>query len=72
MDYILDPTDVTFPNGSAQGARQCVTVNITDDVAVENNENFVIVLTTVDARVEFSSICQRAPFTIYDYDGKTL
>ena len=70
MDYILDPTDITFPTGSAQGVRQCVTVSVTDDVAVENNENFQMVLTTADAHVEFSSICQRTTFTIYDNDGE--
>ena len=71
-DYILDPTDVTFPNDSAHGDRLCVTVNVTDDVAVENNESFHVQLTTADERVEISTICQRALFTIYDSDGKTL
>jgi hypothetical protein len=70
VDYELDPTVLTFPTRSAQGSRQCVAVSISDDVAVENNEIFHMTLTSSDARVEVSSICQRAPFTIVDADGK--
>ena len=72
MDYQLEPTVLTFPTGSAQGARQCMTVSVHDDVAVENNEMFHMILTPNDARVAISSICHRAPFTIIDTDGKTL
>lgn len=72
VDYELDPTVLTFPTGSAQGARQCMTVSVQDDVAVENNEIFHVILTPGDARVEVSSICQRAPFTSIDSDGKIL
>ena len=70
VDYELDPTVLTFPNGSAQGDRQCVTVSVIDDVAVENNEYFHMALTSDDELVEISSICQRAIFTIIDTDGK--
>ena len=70
MDYELDPTVLTFPNGSAQGARQCVTVSINDDVAVEDNEYFHMTLTSSDALVEISNICQRATITIIDTDCK--
>jgi hypothetical protein len=74
VDYELDPTVLTFPGpaGCAQGTRQCVTVSVNDDVAVENNEYFHMTLTSSDARVEVSSICQRARFTIIDADGKTI
>ena len=69
---MLDPTDLTFPAGSAQGAHQCVTVTINDDVAVENDENFHMILSSNDTRIQFSSICWRAVFTILDSDGKTF
>ena len=70
VDYELNPAVLTFPTGSAQGARQCVTVSINDDVAVENNEYFHMTLTSSDAQFEVSSICPRAVFTIFDADGK--
>ena len=70
VDYELNPTVLIFPAGSAQGARQCVTVSINDDVAVENNEHFHMTLTSSDARFEVSSICPRAVFRIFDVDGK--
>jgi hypothetical protein len=72
VDYELDPTVLTFPNGSAQGSRQCVTVSVIDDVAVENTEYFHMTLTSSDEQVEVSNICQRATFYIYDTDGKIL
>ncbi|MCG8620860.1 MAG: hypothetical protein MJE68_02510 [Proteobacteria bacterium] len=72
MDYELDPTVLTFPNGSVQGDRQCVTVSINDDVAVENNEYFYMNLTSSDELVEVSNICQRAIITIIDTDGKII
>lgn len=70
VDYELDSSVLTFPAGSAQGARQCVTVSISDDVAVEDNEYFHMTLTSSDAQFEVSSICPRATFTIIDTDGK--
>ena len=72
MDYELEPAVLTFPVGSAQGARQCVTVTINDDVAVEIDENFHMRLTSTDARLQISSICSRATFTIVDTDGKIV
>jgi hypothetical protein len=65
VDYELDPTVLTFPNGSAQGTRQCVTVSVIDDEAVENNEYFHMTLTSDDARVEVSDIIMSAS-NIYD------
>ena len=70
VDYELNPAVLTFPAGSAQGARQCVTVSVIDDVAVENDEYFHMVLTSSDAQFEASSICQRAQFIIIDTDSK--
>ena len=72
MDYDVDPAVLTFPTGSTQGTRRCVNVSIHEDVAVENNEYFHMTLTSGDARLEISSICQRATVTIIDTDGKTL
>ena len=72
MDYDVDPAVLTFPTGSAQGTLQCVTISIYNDVAVESNEIFHMTLTSGDARLEISSICQRATVTIVDSDGKTL
>ena len=70
VDYELNPAVLTFPAGSAHGARQCVTASINDDVAVENNEYFHMTLTSSDAQFEVSSLCPRAVFTIIDADGK--
>ena len=52
IDYILMPTDLSFPVGSQRGARQCMTLNITDDAVVENQESFYVRLTTNDTRIE--------------------
>lgn len=71
VDYTLSSTMLTFPNGSQLGARQCVNVSIINDEAVENTESFYIQLSTNDSNVEFSSICNRALFTIYDSDGES-
>ena len=72
VDYTFNPMDLTFPAGSQQGDQQCVTIAITDDVAVENSETFNVQLSTTDSRVEFSSICNRARVTITDSDGEYI
>lgn len=74
VDYTLSSTMLTFPNGSQLGARQCVNVSIIDDEAVENTESFYIQLSTNDSNVEFSSICNRALFMIFDnsQDGESV
>ena len=72
-DYIiLTPLDLTFPDGSQEGVRQCVEVVIIDDEAVEGTESFYVDLTTSDARIELSRICRRAQITIFDNDSKTV
>lgn len=71
-DYVLPPTDLTFPTGSQQGSMQCAMIAIIDDVAVENEESFHVQLTTNDARVEFSPIYQQALLSIVDNDGKII
>jgi len=43
-DYTLGTTTVTFPAGSADGAEQNVTVNLTDDGALEADETLVLSL----------------------------
>ena len=70
VDYTLSPTDLTFPTGSQQGDRQCVTITITDDVAVEDTETFRLQFSTADANVEFSNLCTRARVAITDTDGE--
>ena len=70
VDYILSPTNLTFPAGSQQGNRQCLTIAITDDIAVEYTETFHLQLSTADANVEFSNLCNRASVAIIDTDGE--
>ena len=70
IDYTFAPTDVTFPVESPIGAEQCATVQIIDDVARENTESFSVQLSTSDSRIELSSLCNQATFSIYDDDGE--
>ena len=72
MDYTFTATNLTFSAGSQQGDQQCVTIAITDDVAVENSEVFHVQLTTADTRVQLSGICNRAIVTITDSDGEYI
>ena len=72
-DYILLPTDLTFPVGSQKGARQCVIVNITDDEVVEYQEYFYIELITNDTCIEILRIRGQQALQricIRDNDGK--
>lgn len=69
VDYMLSPTDLTFPAGSQQGSQQCVTVAITDDVSVENKETFNLQLSTTDANVRIA-LCDRSSVVINDNDSE--
>ena len=55
MDYTNTSIDVSFAEGSMDGATQCINVFITDDMALEGDETFTVSLTvtaTGDATVE--------------------
>ena len=62
--------DLTFPAGSQLGNQHCVTITIIDDVSVEDTETFHLQLSTADADVEFSNLCNRATVAITDTDGE--
>ena len=66
------PTELTFPDGSQQGALECVDVEIIDDEAVENSEYFNVELSTNDSSVQLLSYYQRKRFYIYDSDGNCV
>ena len=70
MDYLLEPTELTFPADSEQGDTVCVDVEIIDDEAVENSEYFYVELSTNDIDVQLLSYYQRRRFYIDDNDGK--
>ena len=70
VDYFLTPTELTFQDGSPQGAIECVDVQIIDDETVENSETFYIELSTNDSNVQLLSYYQRRGYYIYDSDGK--
>ena len=72
IDYAIDSPDLVFPAGSSRGDSQCVEINITDDEAVENTEDFYVELSTNDSQVEFSEVCQRTRVYIDDNDCELL
>ena len=50
MDFSqLEDTPLVFPIGTPIGDMQCVTVNISDDDLVEDDETFTLSLTSSDA-----------------------
>ena len=74
-DYTLVPTDLTFPDGSQKGARQCVIVNITDDEVVEYQESFYIGLSTNDTSIEIFRIREQQELElvcIHDNDSEII
>lgn len=72
MDYILNPTDLTFPSGSQQGTRVCTNVDIIDDEFVEYTETVYVNLTTNDVKVRILSAVQQKRIFIHDNDGETI
>jgi hypothetical protein len=70
VDYILTPTELTFPADSEQGDTVCTDIEIIDDEAVENNEYFTVELSTNDSNVQLLPFYRRRRFHIYDNDGK--
>lgn len=70
IDYTLNPTNLTFPAGSARGDSQCLMISITDDEAVESREVFYVELSTYDSRIQVSEVCPRTRVFIGDNDCK--
>lgn len=69
-EYFLAPTVVTFPAGSAQGARQCVNVTIIDDDIIEDDETFFVVFeNSSDPDVNIHHLLSRSEVRIEDRDG---
>ena len=40
--------EISFPEGSRDGNTQCINVPITDDMALERNETFILSMTVTD------------------------
>ena len=51
FDYISINSADTFTSGSTTNATRCVDITILDDNALEENENFILTLTTVDSSI---------------------
>ena len=50
-DYTFTSSKITFPSGSTNNTPGCVSINITDDTALEGNQTFTVTLTTSDPDV---------------------
>ena len=67
FDYLLDLSDLIFPSGSMKDSSRCVSINITDDAALEGNQTFTVTLTTSDPDVLLGN--DMTVITIEDNDG---
>ena len=65
LDYKLIPENITFSPGMA--GPQCQSISITDDSILENDEVFVVALTTTDQNVILNP--NTTSVTILDDDG---
>ena len=56
-DYTLaaNPASLTFPAGSTESDDQCVIIDLEDDTALENTENFTLTLTSPSSGVIIGS-----------------
>ena len=70
IDYIVNPTNLVFPAGSARGDSQCAEISIIDDEPVESSETFFVELSANDSRIEIFEVCQRIQIDIRDNDCK--
>ena len=69
-DYESFSTTLTFSTGSGAGDSQCTLVQILDDDAVEDDENFVITATLVSPNPDITVRQSSGTVTITDIDGK--
>ena len=60
--------DLTFTGGSVADTMMCLTVTISNDDRVENDETFLVILTLVSSGVELG----QTTVTILDDDGKVF
>ena len=45
MDYTNSSMEISFPEGSRYGNAQCLNVPVTDDMALEGDETFILSMT---------------------------
>ena len=66
-DYLGVPMDLVFTAGTSNGTMQCIDVTIFDDLLVESNETFTVILTTSNSVVELGN--NLTTITITDTDS---
>ena len=67
FDYTSFSSTEIFPSESSNGAVRCVNILISDDNALEENQNFTVSLTTLDSSVLLETTA--AVISIVDDDG---
>ena len=71
LDYISVSSDEIFPSGSSDNTDKCVNISIVDDMAFEDDEDFIITLSTSDPNV-LISVDEISVTIIDDIDSKLL
>ena len=66
-DYVSRVLPLVFPDGSTDGARQCVNITVIDDSVYEPDETFTVRLTAITSRVETANA--ETTITITDDEG---
>jgi len=54
-DYIRNDTELVFPNPSNGSMEACLDITIIDDMAVESNETFLVILSSSDPDVRLQN-----------------
>lgn len=66
-DYTNFSSTQIFTSGSANGTSKCVDITIIDDFALEEDQTFIVTLTTLEPHVIL--VVNETTITITDNDG---
>ena len=69
-DYSFTPSEIIFPSESANNTMKCADVTITDDTALEGNQTFTVILSTLNPGVVLED--SETLITIEDDDSVLL
>ena len=69
FDYTSVNLNQMFSTGSADGATECVNIHIIDDNALEANQTFSVILSTMDPDDEVMIAVNITVIIIIDNDG---
>jgi len=67
LDFVEMSVDLDFPVPSRSGDMQCINLTTLDDSALEENETFILELTTLNAGITFGNTMTNV--VIVDNDG---